>query len=746
MPTVLNEVSRLKLLHPDLGYDAGAGLHAALEALFVKLGDNVNGRYSAQSAIADSTLVNFEHNIGVALDELAILIYTGSHPNLTRVVDPVAAGWTIVATSGQEKTQIDVTTPATGGPHTFVIVVIHGKNVEKLDDLNDVDLTTTPPTLGQTLVYDGANWVPGQSAGSGEINYITNSDGEADTTGWTTYADAPQALPEDGTGPAANIVFSVQSSVILRGNKSFKIAKDAVNRIGQGVSYDFTIKEQDVNKKNKIQFDFKSNEDAAFAQGDLTVYIYDITNSLLITPVDTDIPVGQNIFQTSFVSTSSTSFRLIFHIASTNASAWDFYFDNVIVGPGMTSQGAAIGDWISFNGSVNDRTGTATVTYTDRACHYRRVGSDMEVTGQITINTVSGATTPVIALPSGFTIDSARIEAFAIIGSGTLFDSSAGTTFSIGFAADYSTGRDTDVFIRSVDGSTIPALGNGDQLRFNFKMPISEWAGKGIVPMLAEDNLSQWQDYSSEITPPANSTVSAKFRRVGQEMEIIWNQTATGASTALDPVLPSAYNLDSEVTGTSTHKALGFGTFLDSGTAFYEAIGKYSNSPANTLVLRYDNGTSLQGIPALAASDEINIAAKVPILEWKGSQNSLVGFSLASETSAGLLNYYATESVTLDNGITGTAVFTRIGNTVHVTGTGAWTHASNSSISTSSGLIPPKFRPSSDLFILYSLSGDLKRVTVATNGTLTILYFDASLAAVANTTTTRAPSFSYVIT
>lgn len=33
-----------------------------------------------------------------------------------------------------------------------------------LDDLNDVDLTTTPPTTNQTLVFDGTQWVPGNKA------------------------------------------------------------------------------------------------------------------------------------------------------------------------------------------------------------------------------------------------------------------------------------------------------------------------------------------------------------------------------------------------------------------------------------------------------------------------------------------------------------------------------------------------------------------------------------------------------
>jgi len=38
---------------------------------------------------------------------------------------------------------------------------------ENLSELNDVDTTTDPPTYGQTLVWNGTMWVPGDSAGGG---------------------------------------------------------------------------------------------------------------------------------------------------------------------------------------------------------------------------------------------------------------------------------------------------------------------------------------------------------------------------------------------------------------------------------------------------------------------------------------------------------------------------------------------------------------------------------------------------
>lgn len=166
MPTTTTTVSRLSIDFPDLGYDGGAGLETVVKGAWTKFGDNMAGRYSESTGIDDSTTVEIAHNFGAAFEEYHILLYTGSHPNLTRVADPTAAGWTIAATSGSEKTSIDVTTPASGEPHSFAVVIIHGATA--LGELTDVDLETTPPEDGQALIYDSASgdFIPGASGDS----------------------------------------------------------------------------------------------------------------------------------------------------------------------------------------------------------------------------------------------------------------------------------------------------------------------------------------------------------------------------------------------------------------------------------------------------------------------------------------------------------------------------------------------------------------------------------------------------
>jgi microcystin-dependent protein len=73
------------------------------------------------------------------------------------------------------------------------------------------------------------------------------------------------------------------------------------------------------------------------------VYIYDKDTSTLITPQLAAIPaaLSAGTFVTTWMldTTASDDFRLILHIATTNANAYDVYFDDVIVGPGQLVQG-----------------------------------------------------------------------------------------------------------------------------------------------------------------------------------------------------------------------------------------------------------------------------------------------------------------------------------------------------------------------------------------------------------------------
>ena len=170
MANTTTDVSRLVLTHPDIGYEGGAALHNFVRQGWIKIGDAINGRYFTEENLADAASVDFTHNFKVAFSELKPLLYswdTGTD-ELTRIVSggsPDLDDFTIEATPGNLTTQIRVTNN-TGGDQDIALVVLHGKGAESIDELNDVDISTTPPEEGQALVWETDKFVPGASGDS----------------------------------------------------------------------------------------------------------------------------------------------------------------------------------------------------------------------------------------------------------------------------------------------------------------------------------------------------------------------------------------------------------------------------------------------------------------------------------------------------------------------------------------------------------------------------------------------------
>lgn len=159
-------IGRSKITFPEIGYSGGTPLEDLVKACWADLSDDLGSRYQIYSAISDSTTVELDHNFGVALAELKVLIYTGTATNLTRVQDPSSAGWTIAAKTGSEKLVIEVTTPSSGGPHGFAVIVHHSTFIESISELDDVD---------NTGVADGyvLKWVAANSQYEPGANVVT---------------------------------------------------------------------------------------------------------------------------------------------------------------------------------------------------------------------------------------------------------------------------------------------------------------------------------------------------------------------------------------------------------------------------------------------------------------------------------------------------------------------------------------------------------------------------------------------
>ena len=426
----------------------------------------------------------------------------GSATTLSGAVSAITTNTTNIATNTTNITALQTKTAnvvAPSGPLAFEVASTTAGFIGPRMTTAQRDLIGSPiaglelynSTLSKKQIYSGTAWQDVGSGSGGGINYIANPDAETDTTGYATYADAAGVAPVDGTGGTANITFTRSTTTPLRSTASFLLTKDAVNRQGQGVSYDFTIASADKAKVLEIGFEYTVLS-GTYVTGDVRVMVYDVTNAVLIEPSARDltsVSIASKYKGTFQTASNSTSYRLILHVATVSTTAYGIQFDSVSVGPQVTTQGAFISDWTAWTPTGSWVTNA---TYTGQ---WRRVGGEME--GQIKVATTGAPTATAlnVNLPAGATVDTARMPDFTqyktALGTGGADDS--GTTYSL-YTSYFSTTAVAPLYQNAASGtaSTITAtapftFGASDFVTFNFKVPIVGWGTSQVLSSEAGD-------------------------------------------------------------------------------------------------------------------------------------------------------------------------------------------------------------------------------------------------------------------
>lgn len=208
-------------------------------------------------------------------------------------------------------------------------------------------------------------------------------------------------------GGAPTVTYTRSTVNPLRDTASFLFTKDAANRQGEGVYYSFMIDNADQAKPLQIAFDYMVST-GTYSGGtpttssDLTVWIIDVTNQKIIQPAGIKLDSSsstlstkfQGLFQTDAVS---TSYKLVIHNSTPNASAYVMQLDNFVVGPQTTSIGYAGSDWAPYAPTFQALSG-----FTILEAFWKRNGSNVDLKFKFSA-TASTAAEAQMSLPPGQT-------------------------------------------------------------------------------------------------------------------------------------------------------------------------------------------------------------------------------------------------------------------------------------------------------------------------------------------------------
>ena len=198
------------------------------------------------------------------------------------------------------------------------------------------DTVATDAVQNDTLVWNATSGqfepeAGGGGGGASGINHIEEPDAESTLATWSESHDGSFDVTAD-------------TSTILRGLKSFKLAKAAADQSTKYIQVTFSVPNADLAKKHLISFDYDASH-ADYSDDDIRLSIIKDPSG---TPVEVrvngeDLKGGKGTHYAQFqTDATETSYALRFTINSTNANAFDVFLDTVKVSPVLVTHGAIV--------------------------------------------------------------------------------------------------------------------------------------------------------------------------------------------------------------------------------------------------------------------------------------------------------------------------------------------------------------------------------------------------------------------
>jgi len=421
-----------------------------------------------------------------------------------------------------ENKRVRLDTTAAANDTTSPRLIVPGNTLANLQAITNTNHLSSWPIYYATDVkkfyfWNGTALVPigsGSGSGAGSVNFFENTDFEATTDGVSAYDDG-SAVPVDGTGGSPTVTFARNTTTPLNGTSDLKLSKTAADSQGEGWAFAAPVpRGYRYAQTEQVSFLWDSLSAAPdYVQGDYKVYIYDVTNAALITPRISELPANfRGRFHTYFDASNSASYRVLIHVASTNANALDVYVDDFVIGPAaIAPQGSTSSDWedatLTFNGL-----GTV-VSY---AAIMMQDGPNLKLKGHVVPGTLSGVVAAGINLPNSLEVDSTgglgdtRQHIY-----GKFKQLFTPTTDLSGSSYDgvltWATGNDNELIFTTSSNSQLfngdvanAVISNGAVISFDIEVPIKQWRGMHTLPM----TVPEIEYASNSDSADANDTTS----------------------------------------------------------------------------------------------------------------------------------------------------------------------------------------------------------------------------------------------
>jgi len=427
---------------------------------------------------------------------------------------------------------------------------------------------------------------------NGTPNLIKNGHAEINVTGWTVSKNTVAASrPDSGfVTSSTNITWTRNTTNPIDGQADFLYTKDAANRQGEQVYCGFTVAKKYRAKVLQIEVDYLVNS-GTFSAGssstdsDVILYIYDVTNSTFIEPSSFKFLSNSSTIADKFIanfqtSATGSSYRILFHQATTSTSAFAVQFKDVSIKPCNYVYGTPISDWVSFTptGSWSSNT-----TYTGI---WRRIGSNAEIKYNVATSGAPTASQLTLNLPSGLTIDTTKML--------TTSNTTAigyGSTLVVAAYPIVPTYKSTSDFYVRVLGhggtyddigtlltNTIPnTYGASSEINTTVFVPITGWSSSTQVSDGYDGRLVSAAVYRATSSQTINSASDVKIQ---------WNGKTKDTTSSFDS------NTNYRFTAPS------YGTYRHSGQITISATG----SSTIAFALLYKNGSALKTLGSVITS------------------------------------------------------------------------------------------------------------------------------------------------